>query len=75
LLDLASAGMLREEAYKKIQTHAMRCWENDLDLYEALAADEEVRKYLTPEKLRGSFGLQKQLANVDAIFRRVFQPS
>jgi len=75
LLDLASAGMLREEAYKKVQSHAMRCWAEDLDLYEALAADEEVCKYLTPEKLRDSFALQKQLSNVDAIFRRVFQPN
>ena len=27
LLDLAAAGMLREEAYKLVQTHAMRSWE------------------------------------------------
>ena len=27
LLDLAAAGMLREQAYKLVQTHAMRSWE------------------------------------------------
>jgi adenylosuccinate lyase len=73
LLDLASAGMLREVAYKTVQTQAMKCWENDLDLYETLSTDSEVRKYLNPEQLKASFQLDKQLGNVDAIFRRVFQ--
>ena len=27
LLDLAAAGMLREQAYKVVQAHAMRAWE------------------------------------------------
>lgn len=73
LLDLASAGMLRERAYKVVQGHAMSCWEKDLDLREALAADEEVCKYLTIEQLQESFSLSRQLGNVDAIFRRVFE--
>ncbi len=73
LLDLAAAGMLRETAYKIVQSHAMRCWQEDLDLMEALAADPEVGKYLNIEQLERSFRLQGQLANVDAIFARVFQ--
>jgi len=75
LLDLAAAGMLRETAYKTVQAQAMRCWQQDLDLKEALAADPEVRKYMTSEQLDKCFTLQNQLANVDAIFRRVFQIS
>src|SRR3954463_7562461 len=31
LLDLAAAGMLREQAYKLVQTHAMRAWEEESD--------------------------------------------
>src|SRR5579864_3603782 len=31
LLDLAAAGMLREEAYKLVQSYAMRAWEEDQD--------------------------------------------
>ena len=30
LLDLAEAGMLREEAYRLVQSHAMRSWQEDL---------------------------------------------
>ena len=73
LLDLAAAGMLRETAYKTVQSHAMRCWQHDLELKDALAADPEVCKYLTKKQLEKSFGLQGQLSNVDAIFKRVFQ--
>jgi adenylosuccinate lyase len=73
LLDLAAAGMLRETAYKTVQSHAMRCWQDDMDLKEALSSDPEVRKYMTTEQLEKSFALQNQLANVDAIFHRVFQ--
>ena len=31
LLDLSAAGMLREEAYKLVQGHAMAAWEEDGD--------------------------------------------
>lgn len=72
LLDLAAAGMLREEAYKTVQAHAMRCWQEETDLYDALAADPAVAKYLNADQLRQSFALEKQLGNVDAIFSRVF---
>jgi adenylosuccinate lyase len=30
LLDLAEAGMLREDAYRLVQSHAMRAWKDDL---------------------------------------------
>ncbi len=72
LLDLAAAGMLREEAYRVVQGHAMRAWESDGDFRAAIEQDQEVRKYLKPEQLAESFALRRQLANVDAIFRRVF---
>ena len=29
LLDLAEAGMLREDAYRLVQSHAMRSWKED----------------------------------------------
>ena len=39
LLDLAAAGMLREEAYAVVQRHAMEAWENEGDFRAAIAAD------------------------------------
>ena len=72
LLDLAAAGMLREQAYRIVQTHAMRAWEEDGDFRAAIEADPEIRNVLSPEKLAEAFSLERQLRNVDKIFRRVF---
>ena len=72
LLDLAAAGMLREDAYRLVQSHAMQSWENESDFRAAVAADPEITRFLTPEQLEHSFSLDRQLKNINAIFRRVF---
>jgi adenylosuccinate lyase len=71
LLDLAEAGMLREEAYRLVQSHAMRAWKEDLNFHEEVARDPAIAKLLSPEKLAKTFDYTRQLSNVDAIFRRV----
>jgi adenylosuccinate lyase len=71
LLDLAEAGMLREDAYRLVQKHAMNAWQNDLVFRELVSADAEITKLLSAEKLERTFDLQRQLGNVDAIFARV----
>ncbi|MGC8549764.1 MAG: adenylosuccinate lyase [Acidobacteriaceae bacterium] len=71
LLDLAESGMLREDAYRLVQRHAMNAWSNDLVFRDLVAADPEITSRLTPEKLAETFDIHRQLANVDAIFERV----
>jgi adenylosuccinate lyase len=71
LLDLAEAGMQREDAYRLVQTHAMRAWKEDLVFRDMVAADPEISGRLSTEKLAGTFDLHRQLGNVDAIFERV----
>ncbi|MBV9503652.1 MAG: adenylosuccinate lyase [Acidobacteriia bacterium] len=73
LLDLAAAGMLREQAYRIVQGHAMRAWENDGDFRAAIEADPEIRGVLTPAQIAEAFSLDRQLRNIDRIFERVFQ--
>jgi adenylosuccinate lyase len=63
--------MLREDAYRLVQKHAMNAWQNDLVFRELVAADPEISSKLTPEKLARTFDLHRQLTNVDAIFSRV----
>ncbi len=75
LLDLAEAGMLREDAYRLVQAHAMRAWNEDLVFRELVAADEQVTGRLPAEKLARTFSLERQLGNVDAIFQRVLGPT
>jgi adenylosuccinate lyase len=71
LLDLAEAGMLREDAYRLVQGHAMRAWKEDLVFRDLVAAEPEITAKLRPEKLTRTFDLTRQLRNVDAIFDRV----
>ena len=72
LLDLAAAGMLRETAYKLVQTHAMKAWEEDGDFRGAVESDPQIRSHLTAAQLDLTFSLERQLRHVDAIFQRVF---
>jgi len=73
LQDLAAAGMLRERAYRVVQTHAMRAWEEEGDFRAAVEADPEIRAALSPEQIAEAFSLDRQLRNVDKIFERVFR--
>ena len=75
LLDLAEAGMLREDAYRLVQSHAMRAWKEDLNFREEVARDPAITKLLAPEKLEKTFDYTRQLGNVDAIFKRVLGSS
>jgi adenylosuccinate lyase len=72
LLDLAAAGMLREQAYRIVQGHAMKAWEEEGDFRKAIEDDPEIRRVLTPEQIAEAFSLERQLRNVDRIFERVF---
>jgi adenylosuccinate lyase len=71
LLDLAESGMSREDAYRLVQSHAMRSWKEGLTFREEIARDPAITSRLTPEKLAHAFDYARQLANVDAIFTRV----
>lgn len=72
LLDLAAAGMLREQAYRLVQEAAMRAWRDEGDFRSEMKGHEDVRKLLTDEQIESAFSISRQLKNVDAIFRRVF---
>jgi adenylosuccinate lyase len=72
LLDLSAAGMLREEAYRLVQSHAMNSWETESDFREAIASDPTIQRYLDPAAIEQAFSLERQLRHVDAIFSRVF---
>jgi adenylosuccinate lyase len=71
LLDLAEAGMSREDAYRLVQGHAMRAWKDNLVFQDEVMRDPEITNLLSPAKLARSFDYTRQLGNVDAIFRRV----
>ncbi len=73
LLDLTAAGMLREDAYALVQNYAIKAWDDESDFRSAIGSDRTVRRYLSEEQLERTFSIERQLENVDAIYRRVFR--
>ncbi len=71
LLDLAEAGLSREDAYKLVQSHAMNAWQNDLNFRELVEADAAITGRLSKEKVAQAFDINRQLRNIDAVFARV----
>ena len=71
LLDLAESGMSREDAYRLVQSHAMRSWKEELVFRDEVSKEPAITSRLSPEKLAHAFDYRRQLANVDAIFARV----
>ena len=73
LLDLAAAGMSREDAYALVQSHAMRAWKEGLVFRDEIARVPAIAALLTPAQLAAAFDFTRQLANVNAIFSRVLE--
>ncbi len=71
LLDLAEAGMLREDAYRLVQTLAMKAWSEDLVFHDLVRQNSEITAMLPSERIERAFDVQRRLGNVPAIFERV----
>ena len=71
LLKLVNKGISREDAYKIVQTSAMKVWQDQkLNLKDELAKSNEIKKYLTKKDLDEIFNNKQMLKNVDFIFKR-----
>jgi adenylosuccinate lyase len=72
LLDLATRGVSREQAYELVQRNAMRSFEEGRDFKALLLDDADVTAVLPPAEIERAFDLDEQLKHVDHIFERVF---
>lgn len=72
LLELVKKGASREAAYKIVQSNAMRAKENGKNFKNLLAADKEIKKYLTAKDINSIFNVKYHLKHLDTIFKRVF---
>jgi adenylosuccinate lyase len=73
LLDLVEHGVSREDAYRTVQTHAMRAWKEDLNFHELILKDKEITRLVPRKQIERAFDLKRQLRNIDGIFARVFK--
>jgi adenylosuccinate lyase len=73
LLELASRGVSREQAYEWVQRNAMRSFHEQRDFKLLLLADPDVTGVLSGPDIEKAFDLEGQLRHVDDIFARVFR--
>jgi adenylosuccinate lyase len=75
LLDLVEHGVSREDAYRMVQRHAMRAWQEGRNFRELVLKDKDITKRVPRAQIERAFDLKRQLRNVDKIFERVFPKS
>jgi len=68
LLALVDAGLARDDAYRLVQRHAMRAWEEDADFAELVGGDPEI---ITRVDLEAVFDLEATVRHVDTVFDRL----
>jgi adenylosuccinate lyase len=71
LLALVETGLSRDDAYRLVQGHAMRAWEEELDFPELVRADGEIGRRLDPAALEAIFDLGHFTRHVDTVFERL----
>lgn len=70
LLALTDKGLTREEAYKIVQTVAMKSRNTGRNMRELMLEDREALRHISPEEINKTFDMRNHLKNIDVIFRR-----
>jgi adenylosuccinate lyase len=68
LLALVDAGLGRDDAYRTVQRHAMRAWDEERDFRELVRADPEIAGRVD---LNAVFDLDASIRQVDTVFERL----
>jgi adenylosuccinate lyase len=68
LLALVESGLARDEAYRLVQAHAMRAWEDERDFAELVRSDDALAPLVD---LDAVFDLSAYTRHVDTVFERL----
>jgi adenylosuccinate lyase len=68
LLALIGTGLARDAAYRSVQRHAMRAWDEELDFRDLVRSDPELAERVD---LTAVFDLSAYTAHVDTVFERL----
>jgi adenylosuccinate lyase len=71
LLALVEAGLPRDQAYRLVQEHAMRAWDEERDFIELVRGDAEIAQHLDGPALDEVFDLAATVRHVDTVFERL----
>jgi adenylosuccinate lyase len=68
LLALVESGLVRDEAYRAVQRHAMRAWDEGLDFRGLVRSDPEIASRVDLDEV---FDLSVYTRHVEAVFERL----
>jgi len=71
LTALIEAGLERDEAYRLVQAHALRAWEEELDFRLLVESDPQLVDRLGAKRIADAFDPDALLAHIDVIFERL----
>jgi adenylosuccinate lyase len=72
LLELVNSGLTREEAYKTVQSNAMKVKQDNSDFLSELKQDKSLLGVIDSEKLESLFDFAYYTKHVDHIYNKVF---
>jgi adenylosuccinate lyase len=73
MLALTDAGLSREDAYKTVQTQAMKVWEGKGDFMTLLQSDPLVKKHLKANQMKLIFDYSRYVKHAGAIVDRALK--
>jgi adenylosuccinate lyase len=73
LLELTNYGFSREKAYKIVQRNAQNSWKKNINFYESLINDQDVKKNISHKELKKMFDVGFYTKEVNKIFKRIFK--
>jgi adenylosuccinate lyase len=71
LLLLTKKGIVREKAYRIVQTSAMKCWDTGTDLKQLLQENKDVTSKVSPAELDEVFDLAVHFKDINRTFKAV----
>ena len=70
LLKLTEVGFTREEAYKIVQTNAMKSWKDKSPFYDNIVNDKKITNKIPVNKLKKLFNFSYHTKKINIIFNR-----
>jgi len=68
---LIEKGLMREDAYDRVQPPAMLAWETERQFVDLVLESAPIREYMSEEEVRSCFDDEYHLRRIDAILARV----
>ncbi len=73
MLELTRSGLSREKSYKIVQSHSIKCFSENKNLFDLISKDQLIMSKISKSKLNSIFNYSSHFKNINLIFKRVFK--